>query len=512
MRNEEVAGAELADGASRHADDSRGSGRRLMQSSTPIYDLVVIGSGMAGLAAARYAVDNGLENVVVVEGRERIGGRTFTVPLNISLPADAPAPAAIDLGAAWIHGVGNANTAPNPMVSLSTKAGLPVLKVTARDESFGPQGLPDSDAWDKAYTAMSEEFPDYLERYADGDVASMRPNDRDSVNNVLGRFVAERRPPLTQLQKDALIQYVQTEFVLEYADDLSQLSARYIYEDRNWGGPDALPGRGFSALVRHLSAGLDIRLRSKVDVLDYSFTRPEAQRRYVLVSGTNTSTGRPFTLAAKYVINTMPLGYLQAQLTKPAPNLFRPALRPAQSAAIMSFGMGLLQKVILVWPDASWWEELITTPWVAIRNPAQPGAFSEYYNLAATPAELPVLICFNGGSIARNVEASMNDSAIVSRALAPLQRLLAPSGRRLPPPAQALVTRWGADPWTRGAYSFIKAGARANARAAAFAPLAGGRLLFAGEHTHADYPSTVHGAYLSGLGAAEAVVDALADR
>src|SRR4051794_41773879 len=61
--------------------------------ATEVGTVVVIGAGMAGLAAARALHDAGVE-VVVVEGRDRVGGRTHTVELE---------GVAVDLGAAWVH-------------------------------------------------------------------------------------------------------------------------------------------------------------------------------------------------------------------------------------------------------------------------------------------------------------------------------------------------------------------------------------------------------------------------
>src|SRR5687768_10675215 len=55
--------------------------------------VVVVGAGRAGLAAARALHDGGVDGVVV-EGRDRIGGRTHTVEVG-----GAP----VDLGASWIH-------------------------------------------------------------------------------------------------------------------------------------------------------------------------------------------------------------------------------------------------------------------------------------------------------------------------------------------------------------------------------------------------------------------------
>ncbi len=64
-----------------------------------------------------------------------------------------------------------------------------------------------------------------------------------------------------------------------------------------------------------------------------------------------------------------------------------------------------------------------------------------------------------------------------------------------------LVTRWDADPWTRGAYSWVPVG-QAHARRRLAEPLGDGHLLFAGEACHDGFAGTLAGAWISGLGAA----------
>ncbi|GIL69682.1 hypothetical protein Vretifemale_513 [Volvox reticuliferus] len=169
---------------------------------------------------------------------------------------------------------------------------------------------------------------------------------------------------------------------MDYAADLSQLSGPWSQEDYNWGnGPDALPSRGYSTLVSYLATNQTIWTNYAVDFINYSNPALVDVRGRILKG---TGQGSTFVLLAKGVINTMPLGYLQAQLAPATPTLFKPALATSQSAAIKAMGMGLLNKVILVWPNSSWWSGIITTPWLTIRNSTSLGSFSEYYNLAAT--------------------------------------------------------------------------------------------------------------------------------
>ncbi|GFR49984.1 hypothetical protein Agub_g12127, partial [Astrephomene gubernaculifera] len=464
-----------------------GRQRRLLATSkapavSDVYDLIIIGSGISGLAAASRAKARNVSRILILEARNRTGGRTYTVPLKISLPANAPVPAAIDLGAAWIHGYGTKANGLNPMVALAAKANMPVYNVTEAGLSFNPLGKEDPASWDTMSSNMYGSFEDYLASYQDGDLRELPPADSLSLEAVVNKFIQVKK--LSSQQQLALKQALSTEVVLDYAGDLPDLSATHFNEDLDWGGPDALPGRGYGALANYLltaTPGLnpssDVKLGHAVTSIDYSGVNASSSSSPpVVVNGTVLSAtggftgGVPFSFKAKYVIVTMPLGYLQAQL-KPTPPptgaLFKPPLPAAQTAAINALGMGLLNKVILVWNDNSWWRSLITTPWLTMRNETLLGAFSEYYNLAATPAKLPVIICFNGASFARSIEP-LSDSETVKRALAPLQRLL-PAGKTIPTPVQTLVTRWQSDPWTLGAYSYGKVGMTASTRGKAFA-------------------------------------------
>ncbi len=77
------------------------------------HDVVVYGAGMAGIAAARELQAKGL-SVVLLEARDRIGGRICTQPITINGTTFAA-----ELGASWIHG-----TTHNPVAAMSDAAGI----------------------------------------------------------------------------------------------------------------------------------------------------------------------------------------------------------------------------------------------------------------------------------------------------------------------------------------------------------------------------------------------------
>jgi monoamine oxidase len=105
----------------------------------------------------------------------------------------------------------------------------------------------------------------------------------------------------------------------------------------------------------------------------------------------------------------------------------------------------------------------------------------------------PLLVGFKSGRAAR-ADERRTDRDLVAQLLGQLHQAL---GDRVVEPVAWHVTRWAGDPLAGGSYSFLRVGSSSDDRAALAAPLAE-RVFFAGEATHRDHASTVHGAYLSG--------------
>ena len=101
---------------------------------------------------------------------------------------------------------------------------------------------------------------------------------------------------------------------------------------------------------------------------------------------------------------------------------------------------------------------------------------------------------FNAGVYGRAIEGQ-SDEEITAAAMTVLRTIY---GDDIPQPTATRITRWAADPFAGGSYSYAAVGSTPDDRAALAAPVAN-RLFFAGEATSLDYPATVHGAYLAGL-------------
>jgi monoamine oxidase len=194
---------------------------------------------------------------------------------------------------------------------------------------------------------------------------------------------------------------------------------------------------------------------------------------------------------APTAIITLPLGVLKAGNVS-----FSPGLPPAKQEAIQKLGMGILNKCYFRFPHQFWPDEY---DWLQYRAP-RTGEWAEWINFARVSDE-PILLGFNAADFGREIE-SWRDEQIVASGMASLRQLF---GRDIPDPLEYQLTRWGQDRFSYGSYSFNAYGSHPRMRDALAAPVED-TLFWAGEATSRDYAATVHGAYLSGVAAAEAVM------
>lgn len=419
--------------------------------------VIVIGAGVAGLAAAHHLHEAGVQ-VLLLEGRDRIGGRVWTDRTWADIP--------LDLGASWIHGVRG-----NPIAQLASELGVETVTT-----DYDNLVLYD---WDGRRITPSEqaELEKWVEQLltAAADLGEELENDislQEGINQVLAG------EPLTATRQRQLNYALNTLIEHEYANDISQMSLRYWDEDEEFPGDDVLFPGGYDWLVQVLAVGLDIRLNQVVSQVIY-----DQNGVRVITNGGE--------FAAAQVIVTLPLGVLQHGAVQ-----FRPPLPQTKQDALQKLGFGVLNKLYLRFPTVFWDKEADLLGYMA----ANKGEWAEYVNMYRVIGQ-PILLCFNGGTYGLAIE-KMGDEAIVAAAMHTLRTLYGPD---IPAPTDWLITRWGADPFARGAYSSPGVGARNWDRDLLAEPISG-RVFFAGEATIANYSATVHGAYLSGQRAARQIL------
>ena len=453
--------------------------------------VVVIGAGFAGLTAARDLRRAGCE-VTVLEARQRIGGRVDTRHED-GMP--------VDLGPSWLHG-----GPKNPLKPVAEAAGIPT-----RVTQYGNVGLFNLLPSGEVVRIRQSEIRRFAKKFNDalesaGSPAGLGEMLRQAAGN------RGRNQSVGQLFNDAL-QRVQQEggslslglvnmqrWVIEsnLAAPLDEVSLNAVLEGSDTAVPDdeIFPGDdrymigGMDRLVQLLAQDQEVQLRTVVRRVEW---RAGSVRVHALRNPGPAGEGEPAMFEADAVVVTVPVGVLSRGDIE-----FSPALPATHTRAIGQMRMGLFNKVYLRFPRAFWPER-----WDFVALHAEPPPLCYAMVNLARYQYRPALLGLTSGAMAREIEHLTNNQ-VVGRVMANLRRTF---GADIPEPEAALVTRWGADPYAAGSYSYLPVGATGRDREQLARPV-DGTLFFAGEATHRDDPSTVHGAYWSGERAARSVLSA----
>jgi monoamine oxidase len=244
-------------------------------------------------------------------------------------------------------------------------------------------------------------------------------------------------------------------------------------------GSNLVPQGGIGAFVaRRLGEGLDIRLSSPV-------TRIVWGSRGVTVE---SACG---TITARSAIVTVSTGVLAAGAIR-----FNPPLPPETQAAIAKLPMGLAVKVAL----RATGRDRLDLPLHCSVDRQVKHSGEPTMGFQCWPHRRDYVQGWVGGPVAWEL-ARAGSPAAVDFALGQLRSLFGSRVDRLFAGGSHFVTRWDADPFVLGAYSFVRPG-DTGARVALGQPLADGHLLFAGEACHTGMAGTVAGAWISGQDAA----------
>jgi monoamine oxidase len=426
-------------------------------------DVIVIGAGVAGLAAASHLAAAGRE-VLLLEGRDRVGGRIWT-------RREAGVPVPIELGAEFIHGSAALTR------SLLAQAGSPVVDSAGSHltlEEGEPQARepfwPNIEAVMRDSTVLAERdmsFDDFLDQQPPG---SLSPEERQRARMMAEGFDAA---------------------------DTARASARAIaaeWTGDTLGAATSRPRDGYEALLAALVAprhGDRPRLRLNSPVCEVRWARHAVE-----VSG--EFLGAPFTARSARAVIALPLGVLQSPPPAAGAVRFTPGI-DAKRAALAGLASGPVVKILLRFASA-FWEELHDGRYRDVSFFHVPGAQIPTFWTCA-PARAPLLVAWAGGPRAQAVSAGATPQLLAATATQSLQRLF---GRHVDVRGHLegyYYHDWQHDPFARGAYSYVLLGG-SEARAHLARPL-DDTLFFAGEatDTHGE-GGTVTGALQSGRRAA----------
>ncbi|CAI5476134.1 unnamed protein product [Closterium sp. Yama58-4] len=222
---------------------------------------IVIGSGFSGLAAA-HALHHASFEVVVLEARNRIGGRAFT-DYSFGFP--------LDLGAAWLHGVSESN----PLARLIADLQLPLYRTSGDDSVLYDHDLESYALYDEDGVKIPQDVVERVERVFEEMLEETRQicantSEDMSMEHAL-TLVEQRRPDLgLQGVERRVLQWYLCRMEGWFATDLKNLSAKCWEEEDLVDGGHGLMVNGYLPVLEALAAGLDIRFNHRVISVDWS--------------------------------------------------------------------------------------------------------------------------------------------------------------------------------------------------------------------------------------------------
>lgn len=431
------------------------------------YKVIIIGAGIAGLEAGHYLQEHGVDNYIILEARNRIGGRVNTITPWKGVP--------IELGAGVIHG----GDQSNPLIKLAKKWHLATVPLDGNSSSFyDSEGEEISDTIDASYEKLYSDFENLIEK-------KRRDNEKNaklSVSDVVIELINKKH--LNKKSQHGLLYEVSDRIEQEYAADIRDLSALWFDNEDNFPGKDKLLLHGYKDLINGLAKDMKSHIH-----LNHLVTKVDYQNKQAIVVSTDNNK----KFIGEYVICTLPLGILKTGHVK-----FVPALPRNKIIAMKHLNMGIMNKIIMLFPKVFWDSEqfisYVSPAYWSGKNWVNKGAWIEFDNLNYFFHQ-PILSAIVSGDFAKNLE-NKSDSEIIQSLMKTLKTIY---GEKIPDPTSYVITRWGKDPYSAGSYSSLSPGALDDGMDYLnMARTVSGHLLFAGEATTNIYPATVYGAYLSG--------------
>ena len=419
------------------------------------YDAIIVGAGVSGLAAARRLIEAG-RRVLVLEGRDRIGGRAFTDPVTFRRP--------FDQGCHWLH-----TPERNPFVEIADRHGC--VYADHAPAAFYVDGA----RLQAGEQRLIEEHRDRI--FADIRRAGAAGDNRPAAELIDGSH------PLASQATHAFT----AKMGIEPRQGSTRDFANYL-----WVGEDRPVRDGFGALALRHFGDIPVTLAARVRRIDWSAA---ASVRVISDAG---------TAEAPRVLVTVPTGVLRAEAIT-----FTPCLPGWKLGAIEAIPMAHALKVGLeftrdIFGDAHTGPAFLTLArgtGAASGGGSSPG--DEIIDVEIWPPGWNGVTCYIDGDLARRVEET-GDRAAEELALDMLAGILGSSIRA--DLRTAARTGWNQDEFALGTYAAVLPG-RAAARAELGRPI-DGRIHFAGEAIPHDCAGDMQGALRTGLDAADAMLSA----
>ncbi|KAL8171490.1 hypothetical protein V2J09_023294 [Rumex salicifolius] len=417
--------------------------------STNRYSVIIVG---AGISAAKTLSENGVEDFVILEASDRIGGRILKEDFG---------GVSVELGAGWIAGVGGPKS--NPVWDLAADCGLRTFFSDYSDARYNIY-----DGFGKIFP--SGEAADSYNKAVESAILKLG----SGIGCSTGESLTDSRTPI-----ELAIDFILHDFEMAEVEPISTFTE---YGEREFLVADE---RGYVHLLQNMaetfltnSGGeiLDTRLKLNKVVCDVQQSK----------SGIVVSTEDGFMYEADYIILSASIGVLQSDLIS-----FRPALPRWKTEAIEKCDVMVYTKIFLKFPSCFWpcgqGKEFF------IYAHERRGFYTFWQHMENAYPGSNILVVTLTNEESKRVE-SQSDQETLKEAMEVLRNMFGPN---IPEALDILVPRWWNNRFQRGSYSNYPIYPDQQLVNDIEAPV--GRIFFTGEHTSERFNGYVHGGYLAGI-------------
>ncbi|KAM7266053.1 hypothetical protein ACFE04_003736 [Oxalis oulophora] len=430
--------------------------------------VIIIGAGISGLSAAKVLAENGIEDVVILEASDRIGGR---------IRKENFTGLAVELGAGWIAGVGG--KVVNPVWELAKQSGL---RSCFSDYSNARYNIYDQSG--KIFP--SEIADDSYNKAVDSAIQKLRSLEENHVGDDVfaeAEPICAAKSPL-----DLAIDFILHDFEMAEVEPIST----YV----EYGEQEHLVAdeRGYECLLYKMAESflftssdgeiLDNRLKLNKVVRELQHTR----------NGVTVKTEDGCIYEANYVILSVSIGVLQSDLIS-----FRPHLPRWKTEAIEKCDVMVYTKIFLKFPNKFW--PCGPDKEFFMYAHEQRGYYTFWQHMENAYPGSNILVVTLTNEESKRVEAQSDDETM-KEAMDVLRNMFGPN---IPTATDILVPRWWNNRFQRGSYSNYPMISTNQLCQDIKAPV--GRVFFTGEHTSERFNGYVHGGYLAGIDTGKALVE-----
>ncbi|KAK9169839.1 hypothetical protein Syun_001979 [Stephania yunnanensis] len=438
-----------------------------MDSSSPSCSVVIVGAGISGIAAAKELAKSGIEDMVILEASDRIGGR---------IRKEDFGGLTVEMGAGWIQGVGGRES--NPVWELANRSGLRTCfsdysnaRYNIYDQSGNkyPSRLA-ADSYNKAVKSAIQEL-----------------RNQEAKLHGVSTVPSPESPPSPKTPIELAIDFILHDFEMAEVEPISTYTD---FGEREFLVADE---RGYEFLLFKMAESFLFTLEGKIVDARLQLNKVVRELQYSR-DGVTVKTEDGCTYNANYVVLSVSVGVLQSDLI-----CFRPQLPKWKTEAIMKCDVIVYTKIFLQFPWKFW--------------PCGPGSefflyaherrgyytFWQHMENAYPGSNVLVVTLTNEES--KRVEAQ-SDKETLREAMGVLRDMF---GLEVPTADRILVPRWWNNRFQRGSYSNYPIFATHQDFVHIKAPV--GPIFFTGEHTNERFNGYVHGGYLSGLETSKALLE-----